>query len=100
MAMNTESYTRSEGPDMVIPAAYFLELDKPLYLIRSLTAACFGPKRSASLLITTMPSQEDLESVIRSVFNVTHLEIEDVSSGCGQSYSIVLVSPVRWLAFT
>ncbi|RDB19629.1 putative bolA-like protein C8C9.11 [Hypsizygus marmoreus] len=34
----------------------------------------------------------DLEAAIRNAFPVDHLEITDQSSGCGESYSIVLVS--------
>ncbi|KAL1741544.1 bola-like protein [Schizophyllum fasciatum] len=33
-----------------------------------------------------------LEAAIRNAVPVTHLEIEDQSSGCGESYAIVLVS--------
>ena len=35
-----------------------------------------------------------LESAIRTAIPVLHLEIEDLSSGCGENYSIVLVSEV------
>ncbi|KAI6038885.1 bola protein [Pisolithus marmoratus] len=35
---------------------------------------------------------EALEEAIRKSFQVSHLEIEDQSSGCGASYAIVLVS--------
>ena len=38
---------------------------------------------------------QDLESAIRNAFEVAHLEIHDQSRGCGESYSIVLVSDVR-----
>lgn len=37
----------------------------------------------------------ELESAIRNAFDVAHLEIKDQSSGCGENYSIVLVSDVR-----
>ena len=40
-----------------------------------------------------------LEKAIKRAFPVTHLEIHDVSSGCGDSYSIVLVSEVRTPSF-
>ncbi|TRM60467.1 bola protein [Schizophyllum amplum] len=33
-----------------------------------------------------------LEAAIRSAVPVAHLEIEDQSSGCGESYAILLVS--------
>ncbi|KAF9446542.1 bola-like protein [Macrolepiota fuliginosa MF-IS2] len=33
-----------------------------------------------------------LEKAIHLKFVVNHLEIEDVSSGCGESYSVLLVS--------
>ncbi|KAF8130324.1 bola protein [Boletus edulis] len=35
---------------------------------------------------------EELEQAIRDAFPVSHLEIEDKSSGCGENYSILLVS--------
>lgn len=37
---------------------------------------------------------EDLERAIRAAFAVSHLEIEDQSSGCGTSYAVLLVSEV------
>ncbi|KAG2076427.1 bola-like protein [Suillus decipiens] len=37
---------------------------------------------------------EDLERAIRAAFPVSHLDIEDQSSGCGSSYAILLVSEV------
>ncbi|KAG8828420.1 hypothetical protein FRC19_006518 [Serendipita sp. 401] len=38
-------------------------------------------------------SQEDLEATIRNAWPIDHLEIIDVSSGCGESYAVVVVSP-------
>ena len=38
-----------------------------------------------------------LEKAIKRAIPVTHLEIEDQSSGCGDNYAIVLVSEVRLL---
>ncbi|KAF8918286.1 hypothetical protein CPB85DRAFT_1281259 [Mucidula mucida] len=35
---------------------------------------------------------EELEMAIRHALPVTHLYIEDESNGCGENYSIVLVS--------
>lgn len=35
-----------------------------------------------------------LEKTIKRAIPVTHLEIEDQSSGCGERYAIVLVSEV------
>jgi stress-induced morphogen len=35
-----------------------------------------------------------LEKAIKRAIPVTHLEIQDQSSGCGESYAIVLVSEV------
>ncbi|KAK7440056.1 hypothetical protein VKT23_017307 [Stygiomarasmius scandens] len=35
---------------------------------------------------------KDLENTIRNLLPVTHLEIEDQSNGCGENYSIILVS--------
>lgn len=34
----------------------------------------------------------DLEAAIKTAFPVSHLEIEDESSGCGENYAIVVVS--------
>ncbi|KXN86684.1 hypothetical protein AN958_09768 [Leucoagaricus sp. SymC.cos] len=39
-----------------------------------------------------MISVTKLEKAIHSKFVVHHLEVEDISSGCGESYSILLVS--------
>ena len=38
----------------------------------------------------------DLEHAIRNAIPVIHLEIQDHSSGCGENYAIVLVSPVSY----
>lgn len=35
-----------------------------------------------------------LEETIRSAFPITHLEIEDRSSGCGENFSVLIVSSV------
>jgi len=45
-----------------------------------------------------MISVTKLEKAIHSVFSVHHLEVLDVSDGCGESYSILLVSDVSNLA--
>ena len=37
----------------------------------------------------------DLEAAIRKAIDVTHVEIEDQSSGCGESYAVLIVSEVR-----
>ena len=42
-----------------------------------------------------MIATADLESAIRSAIPVSHLEIIDTSSGCGENYAIILVSEVR-----
>jgi hypothetical protein len=36
-----------------------------------------------------------LESAIHDAIPITHLEIVDTSSGCGENYTIVVVSEVR-----
>jgi stress-induced morphogen len=36
-----------------------------------------------------------LETAIRNAIPIIHLSVEDQSSGCGESYSIVIVSEVR-----
>jgi len=41
-----------------------------------------------------MISVAKLEKAIHSKFSVHHLEVLDVSDGCGESYSILLVSDV------
>jgi len=38
--------------------------------------------------------KEDFENAIRVAFPVIHLEIEDTSSGCGENYSVFIVSTV------
>ena len=38
---------------------------------------------------------QELEQTIRDAFHVSHLEIQDQSSGCGESYAVLLVSEVR-----
>ena len=44
----------------------------------------------------TMPIDVNaLEKAIKRAIPVTHLEIEDQSSGCGENYAIVLVSEVN-----
>ncbi|OSD03734.1 bola-like protein [Trametes coccinea BRFM310] len=37
-------------------------------------------------------SAVDLENAIRAAMPVTHLEIEDTSNGCGENYSVFVVS--------
>lgn len=39
---------------------------------------------------------KDLEAAIRNAFPIIHLEIEDTSSGCGESYSVFIVSSVSF----
>jgi len=38
--------------------------------------------------------KEDFENSIRAAFPIIHLEIEDTSSGCGENYSVFIVSSV------
>jgi len=40
----------------------------------------------------------DLETAIRNKIPVSHLEVEDQSTGCGESYAVVIVSEVRFRA--
>jgi len=47
---------------------------------------------------TSMPvSLIDLEAALRNGIPVTHLEVVDESSGCGEKYSVFVVSDVRRL---
>ncbi|KAI0656243.1 hypothetical protein C8Q70DRAFT_343226 [Cubamyces menziesii] len=39
-------------------------------------------------------SAADLEAAIRAAMPVTYLEIEDTSNGCGENYSVFVVSQV------
>jgi len=39
-------------------------------------------------------SLETLEGAIRNAIPVSHLEIIDVSSGCGENYAVIVVSEV------
>jgi len=44
---------------------------------------------------TKMPvTPDELEAAIRAAMQVTHVHIEDNSSGCGQSYTVLIVSKV------
>jgi hypothetical protein len=47
-----------------------------------------------------MISIQKLEKAIHSNFVVDHLEVKDISSGCGESYSVLLVSEVSYEAKT
>ena len=42
----------------------------------------------------------DIETAITNALPVLHLEIKDQSNGCGESYSIVVVSEVRVHSFS
>ncbi len=37
---------------------------------------------------------EELEAAIRAAIDVTHIEVVDNSSGCGEKYSVLIVSKV------
>jgi stress-induced morphogen len=39
-------------------------------------------------------TQEELEAAIRTAIQVTHVEVEDNSGGCGEKYSVLIVSKV------
>ena len=39
-------------------------------------------------------SAADLETTIRNKIPVSHLEVHDQSSGCGENYAVVIVSEV------
>ena len=39
-------------------------------------------------------SREELEAAIRAKIQVTHVEVEDNSSGCGENFSVLIVSKV------
>jgi len=41
----------------------------------------------------------DIETAITNALPVKHLEIYDQSNGCGENYSIVVVSEVRAIAY-
>jgi hypothetical protein len=36
----------------------------------------------------------DLETAVRAAIQVTHMEVEDKSDGCGNSYFVLIVSKV------
>jgi hypothetical protein len=50
--------------------------------------------RPLAVTVNMPVTVEDLERAIRAAFPVSHLVIEDQSSGCGSSYAIFLVSEV------
>jgi hypothetical protein len=37
---------------------------------------------------------EELEAAIRAEIQVTRVEVEDISGGCGEKYSVLIVSKV------
>ncbi|KAF8622813.1 hypothetical protein AX15_006736 [Amanita polypyramis BW_CC] len=37
-------------------------------------------------------SPADIEEVVRNAIPVSHIEVQDQSSGCGESYAVVIVS--------
>ncbi|KAH9960323.1 bola-like protein [Russula dissimulans] len=37
---------------------------------------------------------EELEAAIRAVIPVTHVQVEDNSSGCGENYTVTIVSEI------
>lgn len=37
---------------------------------------------------------KELEAAIRAAIEVTHVEVEDNSGGCGEKYSVLIVSKV------
>jgi stress-induced morphogen len=39
-------------------------------------------------------TREELEATIRAKIQVTHVEVEDKSSGCGENFSVLIVSKV------
>jgi stress-induced morphogen len=44
---------------------------------------------------TTMTvTPEELEAAIRAAIQVTHVEVEDNSGGCGEKYIVLIVSKV------
>ena len=40
-------------------------------------------------------TREELEAAIRETIQVTHVEVEDNSSGCGENFSVLIVSKVN-----
>ncbi|BFZ58954.1 hypothetical protein PYCC9005_006022 [Savitreella phatthalungensis] len=44
-------------------------------------------------MTTSGVSKEALDQAIRSRLSATHVEIEDISGGCGQAYEVIIVSP-------
>jgi stress-induced morphogen len=39
---------------------------------------------------------EEIEAAIREKIQVTHVEVEDNSGGCGEKYSVLIVSKVLY----
>jgi len=47
------------------------------------------------IISTTMTvTPEELEAAIRAAIQVTHVEVEDNSGGCGEKYIVLIVSKV------
>jgi len=50
---------------------------------------------ASHLASTTMTvTLEELEEAIRAKIQATHVEVEDNSGGCGEKYSVLIVSKV------
>lgn len=65
----------------------------------TLHCTCHGAILSDHLTITlpstTMPvTAEELEAAIRKAIQVEHVEVEDNSGGCGEKFSVLIVSKV------
>ena len=43
-------------------------------------------------MTTSGVSKEALDQAIRSRLSASHVEIEDISGGCGQAYEVIIVS--------
>ena len=50
---------------------------------------------ASHILYTTMTvAPEELEAAIRAKIQVTHVEVQDNSGGCGEKYAVLIVSKV------
>jgi BolA protein len=47
----------------------------------------------ADATVTSGVDRQQLDTAIRSRLEATHVEIEDISGGCGQAYEVTIVSP-------
>jgi hypothetical protein len=64
------------------------------HLIRSGLSAYLTSTITNSTTLTMPITSGDLEAAVRAAIQVTHINVEDRSNGCGNSYFVLIVSKV------